>query len=82
MRVEIAFKEVFMRRRLTPDLLIILLLFALPLIMFWQQTVGGKTLLPTENLFQYEPFATYKEVAKAPPPQNKLVSDLVLENFQ
>ncbi|MEO8612003.1 MAG: oligosaccharide flippase family protein [Chloroflexota bacterium] len=71
-----------MRRRLSPDLLIILLLFALPLVMFWQQTVGGKTLLPTENLFQYEPFATYKEVAKAPPPQNKLVSDLVLENFQ
>ena len=70
-----------MRRRL-PDLLIILLLFALPLILFWQQTVGGKTLLPTENLYQFEPFAAYKEVVKAPPPQNKLVSDLVLENFQ
>src|SRR5688500_3083729 len=70
-----------MRRRL-PDFLIIALLFALPLIMFWAQTVGGKTLLPTENLFQFEPFATYAEVAKAPAPHNKLVSDLVLENFQ
>jgi hypothetical protein len=54
-----------MRRRL-PDFLIIALLFALPLVMFWAQTVGGKTLLPTENLFQFEPYATYAEVAQAP----------------
>jgi len=69
-------------RRRAPDLLLIALLFALPLVMFWGQTVGGKTLLPTENLFQFEPFATYSEVAKAPAPHNKLVSDLILENFQ
>jgi O-antigen/teichoic acid export membrane protein len=71
-----------MRRRL-PDLLIIALLFLLPLIMFWQQTIGGQTLIPTENLFQFEPFATYREVARAPAvPHNALVSDLVLENYQ
>jgi len=70
------------RRRL-PDILMIALLFVLPLIMFWQQTVGGYTLLPTENLFQFEPFATYREVAKAPAiPHNALLSDLVLENYQ
>jgi O-antigen/teichoic acid export membrane protein len=72
-----------MMRRRIPDGLILALLFALPLVMFWQQTVGGRTLLPTENLFQYEPFATYREVASAPEiPHNKLLSDLVLENFQ
>src|SRR5262245_46854906 len=71
-----------MRRRV-PDALIIALLFVLPLIMFWQQTVGGRTLIPTENLYQYEPFATYREVVKAPEiPQNRLVSDLLLENYQ
>jgi O-antigen/teichoic acid export membrane protein len=71
-----------MRRRL-PDILMILLLFALPLVMFWQQTLGGRTLLPTENIFQFEPFYTYREVARAPEvPHNMLVSDLVLENFQ
>jgi len=71
-----------MRRRL-PDLLILALLFVLPLILFWPQTLGGRTLLPTENLYQYEPFATYREVVKAPSiPHNALLSDLVLENFQ
>ncbi len=71
-----------MRRRL-PDLAIIALLFALPLVMFWQQTVGGRTLLPAENLYQYEPFASYRAEAGAPDlPHNALVSDLILENYQ
>ncbi|MBC7812038.1 MAG: YfhO family protein, partial [Burkholderiales bacterium] len=72
-----------MRRRRLADILIIALLFALPLIMFWQQTLGGRTLIPAENLYQYEPFASYRDEAGAPAlPQNALVSDLVLENFQ
>ena len=72
-----------MIRRYTPDFAVIALLFVLPLILFWQQTVGGRTLLPTENLYQYEPFATYRQVVKAPDvPYNALLSDLVLENFQ
>src|SRR5688572_15058893 len=71
-----------MRRHL-PDFPIIALLFALPLLMFWQQTLGGRTLLPTENLFQYEPYASYREVARAPDtPHNALLDDLVLENLQ
>jgi O-antigen/teichoic acid export membrane protein len=71
-----------MRRRL-PDLLILGLLLLLPLILFWQQTVGGLTLLPTENLYQFEPHATYREVVQAPAvPQNHLLSDLVLQNYQ
>jgi O-antigen/teichoic acid export membrane protein len=65
------------------DLALIGLFFLLPLILFWQQTVGGKTLLPTENLYQYEPFATYREVVKAPEiPHNALLSDLILQNYQ
>ena len=61
----------------------ILILFLLPLLVFWQQTLGGKTLLPSENLYQYEPFATYGEVVSAPQvPYNHLVSDLVLQNYQ
>lgn len=59
------------------------LLFLLPLILFWPQTIGGRTLLPTENLYQYEPFYTYREVVKAPEiPHNHLLDDLVLQNFQ
>ncbi len=71
-----------MRRRL-PDLLIIVLLFVLPLLMFWGQTVGGKTLIPADNLYQYQPYAAYRDQVGAPEiPQNDLVSDLVLQNFQ
>ena len=76
-------RKLVLIRRYKPDFALIALLFLLPLILFWQQTVGGKTLLPTENLFQYEPFATYREAANAPAvPYNALLSDLVLENFQ
>lgn len=65
------------------DLPIIALLFFLPLILFWPQTMGGKTLLPAENLYQWEPFYTYRDEAGAPDrPHNHLLSDLVLQNMQ
>ncbi|MEO1288704.1 MAG: oligosaccharide flippase family protein, partial [Chloroflexota bacterium] len=70
-------------RRATPDIVIIILLFVLPLVYFFPQTLGGKTLIPTENLYQYEPYASVREVVNAPErPQNHLVSDLVLQNYQ
>ena len=70
-------------RNTAPDVLIALLLFILPLLLFWGQTVGGRTLIPAENLFQYEPYATFREVVGAPErPHNNLVSDLVLQNYQ
>ena len=69
--------------RARPDLILILLFVIPPLLMFWNQTVGGKTLIPAENLFQFEPHATYREDAGAPEvPHNALVSDLVLQNYQ
>jgi O-antigen/teichoic acid export membrane protein len=69
------------------DIAILALLFFLPLIAFWSQTVGGRTLLPAENLYQYEPYASYRDQtgAEQPPPdipQNHLLSDLVLQNYQ
>lgn len=71
-----------MHRRLS-DLIIGGLLFLLPLILFWPQTIGGKTLIPTENLYQYEPYATYADQVGAPEtPHNHLLSDLVLQNYQ
>jgi O-antigen/teichoic acid export membrane protein len=65
------------------DAAIIALLFLLPLILFWPQTVGGKTLLPAENLYQWEPYYTYRAEAGVPEqPHNHLLSDLVLQNMQ
>jgi O-antigen/teichoic acid export membrane protein len=69
-------------RRHAPDLALGMLLLLLPLILFSAQTLGGRTLLPTENLFQYEPYASYREVVGAPAlPHNALLSDLVLQNY-
>ena len=72
-----------LRRRVAPDLALILLLLIAPLLMFHQQTLGGRTLLPSENLFQHLPYSAYREVARAPAtPHNHLLSDMVLQNFQ
>ncbi len=57
-------------------------LLLLPLVMFWAQTLGGRTLLPTENLYKYEPFAAYADVVDAPEPHNALLDDLILQNYQ
>lgn len=75
--------QALIRREITRDGFIIALLFLLPLILFWQQTMGDRTLLPTENLYQYEPYRTYREVVKAPEiPHNHLLDDLILQNYQ
>ncbi len=66
-----------------PDVAALLLFILLPLLVFAPQTLGGRTLIPSENLYQDEPYATYREVVGAPAmPYNHLVSDLVLENYQ
>ncbi len=71
-----------MLRRFAPDLRILLLLVIPPLLLFWQQTLGGRTLLPADNLYQFEPWASYREEVGAPAlPHNALVSDLVLQNY-
>jgi O-antigen/teichoic acid export membrane protein len=72
-----------MMRRYSRDFLILALLFLLPLVMFWSQTIGGQTLLPAENLYQYLPYAAYRAELGVPEvPHNALLSDLVLQNMQ
>ena len=71
-----------LRRRAAPDLALILILLLAPLLMFHQQTLGGRTLLPSENLYQHSPYAAYRAVVRAPAtPQNHLLSDMVLQNL-
>jgi O-antigen/teichoic acid export membrane protein len=70
-------------RRFSRDLLIVGLLFLLPLLLFWSQTIGGRTLLPGDNLFQYLPHAAARDSLGVPAvPHNALLSDLVLQNMQ
>jgi O-antigen/teichoic acid export membrane protein len=63
------------------DLLAALLLLILPLLLFWPVTIGPKTLLPVDNLFAFEPWASYREELGVGLPQNQLLSDLILENY-
>jgi O-antigen/teichoic acid export membrane protein len=70
-------------RPLIPDLLLGLVLFLLPLAFFYSVTLGGKTLIPADNLYQYQPWAGYRDELGVPAiPHNALLSDLVLENYQ
>ena len=71
-----------MRRRVAPDLALMLMLLIAPLVMFHQQTLGGRTLLPSENLYQHLPYSAYRDVVQAPAvPHNHLLSDMVLQNL-
>jgi hypothetical protein len=63
------------------DLLAALILLILPLLLFWSVTIGPNTLLPVDNLFAYEPWASYKADLGVGLPQNQLLSDLILENY-
>ncbi len=75
--------QMSLSRRVAPDLTLILILFIAPLVMFHQQTLGSRTLLPSENLFQHLPYSAYRDVTRAPAtPHNHLLSDLVLQNLQ
>ncbi len=67
------------RRYATP--LCVLALTLAPFLLFWPVTFGGLTLLPVDNVFQYEPFRTGAAALGVGAPQNHLLSDLVLENY-
>jgi O-antigen/teichoic acid export membrane protein len=71
-------------RRLLPDLIIALGLLLLPLVHFAPTVVGSRTLLPADNLLVIEPWASAAgQFGAAQPvvPHNKLLDDLVLENY-
>jgi len=69
------------RSELRRDLLALLLLFLLPLLWFGPVIFGDQTLLPADNIYQYEPWLSYAEQLDAEVPHNALLSDLVLENY-
>lgn len=72
-----------LQRGAAPNLLLVVFLLLAPLLMFHQQTLGDRTLLPAENLYQQLPWSAYREVAQAPAtPHNHLLSDMVLQNYQ
>ncbi|MDX9828621.1 MAG: oligosaccharide flippase family protein [Anaerolineae bacterium] len=69
-------------RRLLVELGAIFALLLLPLILFWPVTAGSRTLVPADNLYQWQPYAAFASEQGVPQPaHNELLSDLVLENL-
>jgi O-antigen/teichoic acid export membrane protein len=72
-------------RKWLPDVGALLVLLVLPFILFGPVTVGRKTLIPADNLYQWEPYRSFASLAGPQgvtlPPHNELLSDLVLENL-
>ncbi|RPJ00134.1 MAG: hypothetical protein EHM39_05335 [Chloroflexi bacterium] len=72
-----------MRRSYLPDVLIVAGLFLLPLLFFAPVTLGGRTQIPADNLYQFEPWLSIRAETGVPEiPHNALISDLLLENYQ
>ncbi len=63
------------------DLLAALLLCILPLLFFFPVVFGGRTLLPADNLFAFEPWRSLAAQYGVGVPHNELLSDLILENY-
>ncbi|MBN1886557.1 MAG: oligosaccharide flippase family protein [Thermoflexales bacterium] len=70
-----------MQRRYCTLVLILLGLLALPLGLLWPQTLGGKTLLPADTLFEFQPWKASADGQLGTHSQNHLLKDLVLENY-
>ena len=70
-----------MHRNRLSTLIVIVGLFSLATLFFWPVTFGGKTLLPADNLFAFEPWRSFADEFGVSVPHNELLSDLVLENY-
>lgn len=70
-----------MTRKILFNLGLVLALLLLLVAFFWPVTVGGKTLLPLDNLFAFEPWKSYADRFQVQIPYNELLSDLILQNY-
>ncbi len=70
-----------MRRGWIYEFLIVVGFLILPLLFFWPVIFGGKTLIPFDNLYAFEPWESYATQLGVGVPHNLLLSDLLLENY-
>ena len=63
------------------DGLALLILLILPLFWFGPVVFGPRTLLPADNLYTFEPWASHATALGVQVPHNELLSDLILENY-
>ncbi|MDW8316630.1 MAG: flippase [Anaerolineae bacterium] len=58
-----------------------IVLFAVPFFWFAPVILGGRTLVPADNIYQFQPWAAQAAALGVGTPHNELLSDLVLENY-
>jgi O-antigen/teichoic acid export membrane protein len=58
-----------------------ILLCVLPITLYATVTLGPYTLLPVDNLYQWQPFKSSASKLGIGLPQNELLSDLILQNY-
>jgi O-antigen/teichoic acid export membrane protein len=63
------------------DLLIAVGFLLLPLLLYAPVTLGSQTMIPADNLFQWQPWASAAAQFGIETPQNGLLTDLVIENY-
>ena len=59
------------RRRFLLNTAIVLAFWLLPLAIYWPVTLGGRTMLPADNLFQWEPWASHADSLSVPADPNQ-----------
>ena len=62
------------------DILIVLSTLVLPLLLYAGVTLGPRTMIPADNLFQWAPWNAAAAQFGALPPHNGLIGDLVIQN--
>ena len=68
-------------KRFRTDLLLLLGFLLLPLLLFGSVTLGGQTMLPVDNLYQWAPWSAYASDFGLTQPHNPLISDLIIQNY-
>ncbi len=63
------------------DLLLVPIFFLLAVLFLFPVTLGGRTLIPADNLFAFPPWQSFAAQFNASVPHNDLLSDLLLENY-
>jgi O-antigen/teichoic acid export membrane protein len=70
-----------MKQKLLTELLVIAGLVLLPLALYWDVTVGGRTMLPADNLFRWPPWQAAAAEFGVTIPHNELIGDLIIQNY-
>jgi O-antigen/teichoic acid export membrane protein len=68
-------------RRYQRDLWLVAGFLILPLLLFGNVTLTGQTMVPADNLFQWQPWQSAAAEFGIDRPQNALITDLVIQNY-